>query len=195
MLRNQSIPFPPGNRSNYPIGRLRRKRLRQLQPAVQAEDPYIAAILIALAQGLRQEKRLQGMRATAETATGADANAALLRSPASTGEGRLEDAGSRFKVRPRRSRESLRTSLYLTNTGYFQVRLLATTYKEPRCLYLFTARFPAKFLDKLDTPSRFSPCDPLVISYSRIDLVQSTSRLAKLLETLAQEPSKKPAPK
>jgi hypothetical protein len=69
-LRDDSIKIPTCNRLNPPIVRLRRKRLRLLQPPVEVEDPYIVAILIALAHEQRQVNRRQGTGVvTAEKAT------------------------------------------------------------------------------------------------------------------------------
>ncbi|KAI1302253.1 hypothetical protein F5Y03DRAFT_407931 [Xylaria venustula] len=49
--RNMSIKLSACNRVNPPITRLRQKQQRRLRPANEVEDPYIAAVLIALAQG------------------------------------------------------------------------------------------------------------------------------------------------
>ena len=46
MPRSRAVPNPP-------VARLQQIRTRQLQPTNEVEDPYIAAVLIALAQGRR----------------------------------------------------------------------------------------------------------------------------------------------
>jgi hypothetical protein len=48
---------------NYPGSRLTRKKLRCFEPEKEAEEPYIVAILIALAQQRRREQRQQKSRA------------------------------------------------------------------------------------------------------------------------------------
>lgn len=50
LRRDNSIPFIKYRRPNPPAVRLQRKRRQCLQPANNIEDPYIAAVLIALAQ-------------------------------------------------------------------------------------------------------------------------------------------------
>lgn len=48
--RDDSAPFIKSSRPNPPAIRLQRKRRRRLQPAEDLEDPFIAAVLITLAQ-------------------------------------------------------------------------------------------------------------------------------------------------
>ncbi|KAK4202194.1 hypothetical protein QBC40DRAFT_46356 [Triangularia verruculosa] len=50
LRRDNSVPFIRSRRPNPPAVRLQRKRRRRLRPAKDIEDPYIAAVLIALAQ-------------------------------------------------------------------------------------------------------------------------------------------------
>ncbi|KAF5018789.1 hypothetical protein F66182_9207 [Fusarium sp. NRRL 66182] len=54
--RDKSVRFSSSNRVNPPIASLREKRQRQLRPLIEVEDPYIAAVLIALAQGRRRQR-------------------------------------------------------------------------------------------------------------------------------------------
>lgn len=44
----------PHQRVNSPVNRLRRKRQRRYQPENEMEDPYVVAVLIALAQAQRR---------------------------------------------------------------------------------------------------------------------------------------------
>ncbi|KAI0435843.1 hypothetical protein F4803DRAFT_544278 [Xylaria telfairii] len=53
--RNTSIGLSMSKKLDGPVWRIRRKQQRQLQPDNEAEDPYIAAVLIALAQGLQHQ--------------------------------------------------------------------------------------------------------------------------------------------
>ncbi|KAK0639581.1 hypothetical protein B0T16DRAFT_245996 [Cercophora newfieldiana] len=48
--RNASIKLSSDNRPNPPIAHLRQKIQRRLNPIKEAEDPYIVAVLVALAQ-------------------------------------------------------------------------------------------------------------------------------------------------
>ncbi|KAK3933438.1 hypothetical protein QBC46DRAFT_402393 [Diplogelasinospora grovesii] len=50
LRRNNSVPIPKCRLPNPPTIRLQLKRRQRLQPAKDFEDPYIAAVLIALAQ-------------------------------------------------------------------------------------------------------------------------------------------------
>ncbi|KAH8808219.1 hypothetical protein F5884DRAFT_857761 [Xylogone sp. PMI_703] len=49
-LRHKYINVPPLKRQNLPVVTIREKKLHRLHPKKEAEDPYIIAILIALAQ-------------------------------------------------------------------------------------------------------------------------------------------------
>jgi hypothetical protein len=108
-LRDDSIKIPGGNRSNLPIARLRQKQLRRLQPPAKVEDPYIVAILIALAQEQRQVNRRQGTGVvTAEKATVAgkfsvnpapSQSLTSLPSPPEATDRRSQETASSFKVR------------------------------------------------------------------------------------------------
>jgi hypothetical protein len=192
-LRDDSIKIRTCNRLNPPVVRLRRKRLRLLQPPVEAEDPYIVAILIALAQEQRQVNRRQGTGVvTAEKATVAGkfsvnpAPSQSLTSPPSPPEAtdrRSQETASSFKVRHsvRAICYWLSFSLQLNKVIGPQVHLLATPDMDPRNLYFYTAHVPAEFLDRFDMPSRFSPSSPVVISYCRIPLARLTEELEGVL--------------
>jgi len=111
-LRDDSIKIPRCNKSNPPIARLRQKQLRRLQPPAKVEDPYIVAILIALAQEQRQANRQQGTgvvtaeRATAAGKSGIKATSSQFRastmtslpSPPEVTERRPQETASSFKV-------------------------------------------------------------------------------------------------
>ncbi|KAK0736567.1 hypothetical protein B0T21DRAFT_181905 [Apiosordaria backusii] len=112
MPRTRTVPNPP-------VARLQQIRTRRLQPTNELEDPYIAAVLIALAQGRRHGQ---------DTSTTLEYKVHLLALPAT----------------------NARTA--------------------PSHLYFYTALIPQAFLDRFDYPSRYSPCDPILISYCRIPL-------------------------
>ncbi|KAK2592823.1 hypothetical protein QQS21_009491 [Conoideocrella luteorostrata] len=60
-LRNEHVwsRNPLWGKPNGPVERLRKKKLRRLQPAREAEDPYIAGVLVALAQEQQRERQRQ----------------------------------------------------------------------------------------------------------------------------------------
>lgn len=53
-LRSNYVYSPPCKKNNLPVLNVRQKRLRSLEPHDQATDPYIVAVLIALAQAQRE---------------------------------------------------------------------------------------------------------------------------------------------
>lgn len=83
-LRDKSVPTSCCNQPNPPVARLRKKQLSRLQPRYKAQDPYIAAVLIALAQGQRQrQQHADGNPATEVTAL-TESDARAMRSKAGT---------------------------------------------------------------------------------------------------------------
>ncbi|KAI0399640.1 hypothetical protein F4802DRAFT_610746 [Xylaria palmicola] len=59
--RDKSIGLSMSKKLNGPVWRIRQKQQRQLQPSNEAEDPYIAAVLITLAQGLQYKHQKQSV--------------------------------------------------------------------------------------------------------------------------------------
>ncbi|RWA08291.1 hypothetical protein EKO27_g6807 [Xylaria grammica] len=57
--RDKSIGLSMSKKLDGPVWRIRRKQQRQLQPSNEAEDPYVTAVLIALAQGLQHQHQKQ----------------------------------------------------------------------------------------------------------------------------------------
>lgn len=51
--RKNSVKVSASNQPNSPVFRLQQKEQRRLQPSKELEDPYIVAVLIALAQEQR----------------------------------------------------------------------------------------------------------------------------------------------
>lgn len=68
-----SIKISTWTGANPPIARLRQKMQRRLQPTNEIEDPYIAAVLIALA---RQRRRPQNPCIEEEVTAGTQATEA-----------------------------------------------------------------------------------------------------------------------
>jgi hypothetical protein len=59
--RDKSIGLSMSKKLEGPVWSIRKKRQRQLQPSNEAEDPYVAAVLIALAQGLQHQHQKQSV--------------------------------------------------------------------------------------------------------------------------------------
>lgn len=142
----QRIP-PPVTEKNDPSVGLIRKRLRQLQPAIELEDPYIVAVLIALAQKRSYQRHQAGLN----THQGYYNRAVELKPHSAYG------TQGPFQVCLPISRENFKT---LTTP---QVHLLALAGSQTFCVY--KALFPRSFLEKLNNPSQFSPSGPISISY------------------------------
>ncbi|KAI1347809.1 hypothetical protein F5Y01DRAFT_307227 [Xylaria sp. FL0043] len=53
--RDNSIGLSMSKKLDGPVWRIRQKQQRQLRPSNEAEDPYVAAVLIALAQGFQHQ--------------------------------------------------------------------------------------------------------------------------------------------
>lgn len=136
-----------------PNTRLRDKKLCAIPPSDRAEDPYIVAALIALAQAQRRRRALPSAPAQSN-------------GPES-GKTSSSESPDLFKVRP--------SLLIIVNGPYVhwiltscKVRLLLMTEICFRHLYLFEASFSSTFLDRLEKPSEFSSSDPIRISYYKL---------------------------
>jgi len=90
----------------------------------------------------------------------------------------------RDRRRPRKLRSGyvhgIARSCVGPRTKCYKVHLIALRVEDKRGLYLYKARIPAGFLDKFDTPSRFSASLPIVISYYRIPLVPMEGLIKEL---------------
>lgn len=154
-LRRDVSVQPHRRRNNRPVNRLHGKQARRLRPANELEDAYMAAVLIALAQGRRQYWREAGAQ-------------------------RVEEATAAEPSDPTESSHETPTcfTVFLFGTNLssvtqlingLQVHLLAyPVTTRARNLYFYTARISAAFLDRFDQPSRYFPSNPLLISYYRI---------------------------
>jgi hypothetical protein len=180
-LRKKHVYTPPYKIANVPGLRLRQKRLDSLTPQNPAEDPYVVAILIALAQ--EQQRRLQQQEG-------------------SQGEGARIIAKDQTSHRCRyHEYGSLVLSKYRANglehSKFFQgmfcaISDLARCFIQPKkgpgpspsgvaadALYIYTANIPCGFLDKFDEPPHYSPSCPVAITYRRVPLA-SSNMLRKL---------------
>ncbi|KAK0753878.1 hypothetical protein B0T18DRAFT_385850 [Schizothecium vesticola] len=142
------------------LNRLRMKRRCRFRPTNKAEDPYIAAMLIALAQG---QRHTQGNTAadtvspSGSTLSGSMLSGSTPSSTSSEAAGTVTEAAICFKV-----------------------HLLALD-TDTSSLYYYAARIPAAFLDRLNMPSRYFPGEPVLISYRCIPLRRLEERVLRSL--------------
>ncbi|KAH7248417.1 hypothetical protein B0J15DRAFT_498480 [Fusarium solani] len=147
---------------NEPVKRILEAKLRRIQPSAQQYDPFILAVLVALAQ---ERRRPCPTRNAAETPS------AVLKPDSNT---RL----SRHVI------DLMASSM--------QVYVLATTSCDSTHLWAYTARFPAPFLDKFDQPSQACYADPLAISYFKIPLSPISTSTRMLDRTFVGKPESCP---
>ncbi|KAI1160657.1 hypothetical protein F5B18DRAFT_631668 [Nemania serpens] len=138
--RDKSIGLSMSKKLDGPVWRIRRKKQRQLQPSNEAEDPYVAAVLIALAQGLQHQLQLQKQSVNGP-------NECLESVPT-----KLDPA-----VLPRQTATD------------FKVRLLALA-RDARHLYFYTASIPSISLDVLNEPSHYYNTSAVLVSYHAVQL-------------------------
>ncbi|KAI0414057.1 hypothetical protein F5X98DRAFT_350348 [Xylaria grammica] len=138
--RDKSIGLSTSKKLDGPVWRIRRKQQRQLQPSNEAEDPYVTAVLIALAQGLQHQhqKRKQGVNGP---------NKCLESVPTKPDP----------TILPRQA------------ATHFEVRLLALA-RDAGSLYFYTASIPSISLDMLNEPSHYHNNDVVLVSYYAIQL-------------------------
>ncbi|RAL04869.1 uncharacterized protein BO80DRAFT_441717 [Aspergillus ibericus CBS 121593] len=166
-LRKKTVYRPPGGRRNRPVVNLHQKRLRSLEPPNPAEDPYLIAMLIALAQAQRRQ---------ADTGERYDGQSTAHRQPrartASAMDGMVPRApclcGPEIGKTIQRAVQS------------FQVTVLATAGTVTECFYVYTATIPTEFLDRLDAPAQPLRSLPVPVKYFRIPLMPARKALGKL---------------
>ncbi|KAH7303002.1 hypothetical protein B0I35DRAFT_485415 [Stachybotrys elegans] len=179
--RNESIKLSASDYAGPQVASLQQKKQRRIQPRNKVEDPYIVAILVALAQ---EQKRRQGTEARpSENVTMA-------------GTSDLDPVTQRFRSLLPRSISGV-TEMPKETMAYFKTHLLAVTpgtKTDGQSLYFYTARIPAAFLDRFDRPSQYFPCDPILISYYRIPLESGMSTIAmirRVISAVRQQADKK----
>ncbi|GAP93099.1 hypothetical protein SAMD00023353_10400250 [Rosellinia necatrix] len=140
--RDKSIGLVMSRKLEGPVWRIKETQQRRLIPPNEAEDPYIAGVLIALAQGLQHEHQHQHQKQSADRP-----NECLKPVPME-----LDPA-----VLPRQTATD------------FEVRLLALA-RDAQSLYFYTASIPSISLDMLDKPSHYHNANVVLISYHIIPL-------------------------
>lgn len=157
--RDKSIQKPIGSRMNPPVVRLRQKKQAHIRPANTIHDPYIAAVLLCLAQGQRH----------AVVHPGKHESRAAIKSLSAESMGPCKDS------------MSLEVSHYPLSAFKIdkqQVFLLATAASK---LYLYAAKIPLAFLDRLDNPSKDSFVEPVLLRYHCLPF-QSSNQISKTLQ-------------
>lgn len=163
------------NRSNEPGFRVWEKKLKLLEPQNPVEDPYIVAILIALAQGQRRAQQQESQGADSEikpenqtSHVDADitssANSRTADSCSLSTEQMARNTANSFKVC---SAQSWIGALFIKPK---KVQVLAHSGIVADTLYVYTANIDSEFLDKFDEPSHYSPSCPVTIKHSRVPL-------------------------
>lgn len=155
--RKDSIVISRSKQFNSLLARLRQKAVQRLRPTKEWKDPYIAAVLIALAQGQRYALQQEEEPPTASKVRGSEGKAideflmssSTCRPPTPTSE----TTGSTAPPQPE----------------YCKVHLLAIF---AQCLRLYTARISWAYLDRFNMPSQHFASDPVLITYCRIPINQ-----------------------
>ena len=149
--RDMSVRISSCNRVNLPVDNLRWKHQQRLRPTKEIEDPYIAAVLIALAQQRRCTQ-----------SAGAKANGAIP-------EVHVEYISPTGPppIPPRLPGDIEIGQQAVTDA---KVHVLALPATDERSLYFYTALIPSAFLNRLDRPSQWFSSSPVLISYYRIPL-------------------------
>ncbi|KAK5656684.1 hypothetical protein OQA88_4230 [Cercophora sp. LCS_1] len=146
LRRNASIKLSTHHSNNPPVTRLRQKKQQRLRPANKVEDPYIAALLIALAQQRQRQRQQNTLIGTVEEATGLE----------------TLDSSDPREIKPNEA------------VTCVKVHLLALHIADTQSLYFYTARISTAFLDRFNHPRQNVPSDQLRIFYRCIPLEQTT---------------------
>jgi hypothetical protein len=120
----------PSGQRNKPVWALFKLQLKKIIPTELLHDPYIVALLIAMAQKQRATLQLVGQGEKTSDAPGSN--------DLSTFSVRFLDAS---------------TALLLTIYLSIQTKLLFTEMNVTEYIHLFTADIPSSFLDKFDYPA------------------------------------------
>ena len=165
-LRRKYVHRPPCDRINPPVAALRQKRLRFLTPQVEAEDPCLVALAIALAQEQRQWQEEQKQVTTAEQTPRAQVPAPY------------------YKVYIHITSGNKRCVL----TQRHKIHLLVLPGIDAETLYIYSAHIPSSLLDGFDVPSQpsLTGC-PISLLYYRITLARPETVVKKLLHVLCAD--------
>ncbi|KAJ6186885.1 hypothetical protein N7519_001793 [Penicillium mononematosum] len=154
-LRKKHVYTPPYRMVNVPGLRLRQKKLDSLTPQNPVEDPYIAAILIALAQEQRRRLQQEGSQGEGGNIITKNQTSHMDADTTSTA----------------RSSSPSTEQMALNTANSFKVLALSGVAAD--ALYVYTANIPSGFLDKFDEPLHYSPSCPVAITYCRVPLASS----------------------
>ncbi|KAF7550379.1 hypothetical protein G7046_g8031 [Stylonectria norvegica] len=145
--RKNTIRRPdPGGRCNSPCAVIQWKKLRNIEPEKELEDPYIVAILIALAQ---EQRRVLDRRR--------DAAIKASRIPS-------------FSEEPDASLDGIYESGVRGPRKKFEVFAILHSKQG---LFVYRSQISAAYLDRFDKPSETIRAKPVVISYRHIPMLPS----------------------
>ncbi|KAF7552771.1 hypothetical protein G7Z17_g4092 [Cylindrodendrum hubeiense] len=159
-------------RGNRPVAALRKKKLRHHKPSNDAEDPYILAILIALAQEQRRMQQKQQKQQQKQ---------------------QKQQKPQKQQKQPNEQKQKQQKQTTSAGEEGHKVSLIGVRWASPRTLYFYTAWIPSTFLDKLDRPSQFSPSRSISVSYHAVSLMgpkapaNLQTRLRRLLDDHKQQ--------
>ncbi|KAL1838498.1 hypothetical protein VTJ49DRAFT_2605 [Mycothermus thermophilus] len=120
----------PGGMPNEPVARLQKLRAKMLVPADPAEDPYIIAIMLAMAQAHCYRESPSSSRASSQTSSSSP--------PSSNGRRTVRVAPPSFR--------DVRVQIITHDEG-------SDAGSDP-CLYVYTATVTATFLERFFSPHK-----------------------------------------
>ncbi|KAL3475715.1 hypothetical protein BJX99DRAFT_229192 [Aspergillus californicus] len=169
-LRKKTVYRGRSWKSNTPVRNRYSKQLRSLEPKSPLKDPYIVSILITLAQAQRrvlagQESYLDKVTADAPMREQMEAEGLIDKPciPKRTLVGKQATQGT---------------------PQAFNTIVLATDEKARYDLHVYTATIPVEFLERLDVPSRQSPCVRVPVKYFRVNIKGARKGLQALHQLL-----------
>lgn len=171
--------------TNEPRAGLCRTKLRLVMPTDAAEDPYMAAVLIAAAQARRLA--LQSIKQQPATPSCGGAPGGSDGAPVSA---ETTPAATSFKVWPPPSPPWLPFAP-IANRKISKVHLLVLSSQPPAELFLYQATISSAFLDKFEKSSCASPCNPIRILYDRFPLRRPQRLVEQLPRVLGWAPEQR----
>ncbi|KAI0096930.1 hypothetical protein GGR51DRAFT_542346 [Nemania sp. FL0031] len=138
LWRNESIRFTWSKKVEGPVLAIKRKKQHRIQPPNEAEDPYIVAVLIALAQGLQRQHQDKKQS--------------------------VDKPNECLESDPTKPDPAVLSQQTATE---FEVHVLALS-KCGQSLYFYTANIPSISLDMWNEPSQFHNTNVVVVSYKVI---------------------------
>ncbi|KAJ5716617.1 hypothetical protein N7493_008528 [Penicillium malachiteum] len=164
---------------NNPVDRIEWRKLVAIMPPNNLEDPYIASILIALAQEKRRQQQKQEQQGSEKQEDPATAKSEILEQLDADPTLSVEESSTSCPL----SSSTEQMNQNTVDSSAFKVQVLVLDGESSASgseLYFYNASIPSEFLDKLDKPLDFSPSLPIEIQYCCIPL-KASIRLVVLL--------------